>query len=70
MSAKKPKKHRYSVSATVIGSKHIGFFEAESEEEALRMAEEKNGGVSLCHSCERECEGAEIEELTAERIDA
>jgi hypothetical protein len=58
----------YSVNATVCGSKHLGIFRANSEEEAIEMAVESNGHVSLCHQCSGECEDPEITEITAEVI--
>ena len=62
-------KRMYSVSATVTGSKYIGEFEASSEEEARKMAEESDEMyISLCHQCSSECEDAEINEIFIERV--
>lgn len=58
----------FSVCAVIVESKFIGHFQAESEEQAIKMAG-KEADVSLCHHCSAECENAEIEELIAEEVD-
>lgn len=64
-----PKKKRWSVNASVVGSKHLGEFDADTEEEAIEMALNENGHISLCHQCDSECEDPQIDEVTAELID-
>ena len=59
---------KYSVNASVVGSKHLGVYEAENKEDAIRQAMDENGYVSLCHQCSSECEDAEIEDVSAEPI--
>jgi len=58
---------KYRAYAKVTGSKCLGEFEADSSEEAKRLAtESENCDVSLCWSCASECEDAEIEEVFVE----
>jgi hypothetical protein len=53
----------------VVGSKFLGVFEADTKEEAERMAEESDAaGICLCNECSEECEGATIENVEAEEI--
>jgi len=59
---------RFTVHATVVGGKYLGEYEADSEEQAIEMALEENGHVSLCHQCSGECEDAEITETNAELV--
>lgn len=59
---------KYSISASVVASKHIGEYEAETEEQAIEMAW-KDASVSVCHYCSRQIDEPEIEELHAEKID-
>lgn len=66
---KKPKLKRWSITATVVGGKHLGVYEAATAEEAIKKGIEKNGWVNLCHQCVGECENAEIENVTAEETD-
>ena len=63
MSAKK-----WSVSASVVGTKWIGDYDAETGEEAIKMAY-NDAHVSLCHACASECEDPAVEHLTAVRGD-
>lgn len=56
---------KFRVYASVVGSKYLGEFEAETKEEAIKMAE-ADACVSLCHQCDSECEDPEIDELFAE----
>ena len=59
---------RYAVYGLVTGTKFLGEFEAETMEKAIEMAGE-DAFVNLCHHCASECDGAEIHEFKAERID-
>lgn len=63
------KLRKYSVNATVIGGKHLGFYMAKSPKEAIEKALKKDGGVSLCRQCVRECENAELENVEAELVE-
>lgn len=55
---------KYHISAIVQGSKFIGEFEADSKEEAIKMAwEHENAEVNLCHQCSDDCEDANIAEM-------
>lgn len=67
--AKAKKLKRYMVTASVVGSKFIGYFEAESADAAIEQAG-KSGrcGVSLCHECSSEISDPEIDELFAEEV--
>lgn len=61
---------RYRVRGTVIGTKYLGEFEANSEEEAVELAlNSEEACVSLCHQCSGDCEDPEIHEANAELID-
>ena len=52
---------KYLVTGVVTGSKHLGTFEAESEEAAADMAlESGRASVNLCHQCSSECEDGQI----------
>jgi len=43
---------KYSVTILAHASKHLGVFEADTEEEAIAMAEaEGDDSMSLCHQC-------------------
>ncbi|WP_315729891.1 hypothetical protein [Bradyrhizobium sp. SZCCHNRI2010] len=59
----------YSVYGSVIGTKFIGRFRANSKDEAIRLAEKEGDcHVSLCHQCDGECEDGEVRELIAEEV--
>ena len=63
------KKKLYRVSATVVGSKYIGEFLAESAEAAEKMAwDHENSSICLCHQCSSECEDGTIEKMNVERV--
>lgn len=59
---------KYSVYGKVVATKYIGEFEADSEDEAIKMAEDE-AYVSVCHQCSSEVEDPEIDEIFAELID-
>lgn len=61
------KKKKWAVNASVVGSKHLGVFMANTKEEAIELAE-KEAGCFLCHQCESECQDAEIDKIYAEEI--
>jgi hypothetical protein len=59
-----PKFHVY---ATVKGTKYLGEFEAESEDDAIELAAASDkASVSLCHQCGPQCEDAQCDDFTAE----
>ena len=58
---------KFSVYASVTGTKYLGRFEANTKEGAIALAA-PDAFVSLCHQCDSECEDAEIHEMTAEKI--
>lgn len=59
---------KYRVYGVVSGSKYLGEFDAETEEQALEMASHSDECyVTLCHYCHSECEDAEITEMVAEK---
>lgn len=62
---------KYSVTGVVTGSKHLGVFEAASEEEAISMAfdSDEAGCVSLCHQCDGECEDPHIHTAVASKVE-
>ena len=58
---------KYSVYGAVKATKYIGTFEAESEEEAEKMAwDSDNAYVSLCWQCSEQAEDPEISEMIVE----
>jgi hypothetical protein len=57
---------KWRVYATVCGGKYLGEYEAETGEEAIEKGLDKNGYVSVCHQCSRECDSPEIDFCTAE----
>lgn len=60
---------KFRVSATVVGSKYIGEFEAETEEEALELAANSDEAwLNICHRCSSECEDAQCTEFFANKI--
>jgi hypothetical protein len=56
---------QFRVYGVVSGSKYLGVFEAETKEEAIKLATPE-ASVCLCHQCSEECEDAEIHEIIAE----
>jgi hypothetical protein len=57
---------KYSVHASVAGSKYLGVFEAENEEAAIELALRSDAAyIALCHQCAGECEDGEVTNLTA-----
>ncbi len=61
---------KYRAYGKVVGTKYLGEYEASSEEEAIKLAQEsENRAVCLCHYCNSECEDPEIEEIFVE-VDA
>ena len=59
---------KYRVSGVVSGSKLIGIFEAENEQEAKKMAQSsKHCIVALYSHCAEECDDAQITLLLAEK---
>jgi hypothetical protein len=60
---------KWQVTATVTGCKSLGEFEAETEEEAIALAEISEGVyISLCHQCADECSDAECTKFHADAI--
>jgi len=59
---------KFNVYGSVVGSKFIGTYEAKTRDEAIDKAS-RDAHVSLCHHCATECENAEVDELTAERVE-
>lgn len=58
---------KYRAYGRVVGSKYLGEFEADSPEEAKKLAEQSDEcHISLCWSCSDECEDPEIEEVYVE----
>lgn len=52
---------RYRVNGHVSGGKYLGVFEAETPEEAVKMAlESEEAWVSLCHQCAGQCEDPQV----------
>lgn len=60
---------KWDVYATVVGTKYLGEFEADTKEEAEQMAEKSNAAsISLCNQCSTECEDAVVESVEAEEV--
>lgn len=62
---------KYAVYGRVVASKYLGDYEADSEAEAIRMAEDSGemDGSLLCHYCASEIEEAAIDKCEAELVD-
>lgn len=61
---------RYRVVGTVIGSKYLGEFEADTPEEAVEKAlDSEECHVSVCHQCSDDISDPEIDEAFAELIE-
>jgi len=62
-------KKKFRVYGIVSGSKFLGVFEAETEQEAKDLgAESENTHISLCHQCSNECDDAQIHEYQADEV--
>lgn len=60
----------FRVNATVVGSKYLGEFEADTAEAAEEMALSSGAAsISLCHQCSHHCESPECSEVVAELAD-
>ena len=59
---------KWDVNATVVGSKYLGEFRANTKQEAIDKAVKANDWISLCHQCASECEDAEIQDVTASEV--
>lgn len=60
---------KYSVHATIVGSKFLGEFDAETAEEAERLAVQSDAArMCLCHQCSSQVDGLQVEEASAEII--
>jgi ferredoxin len=60
----------YRVVGSVVASKYLGEFEADSPEQAVEMALDSEAAcISLCHACADECSDAVIETATAEMVE-
>lgn len=60
---------KWHVTGSVHAGKYLGAFDADTGEEAIQKAMDKNGFVSVCHHCSAECSDPEIGEVTAESDD-
>lgn len=60
---------RWRVWGTVVGTKYLGEFEANTMDDAIDKAlESSEACVSMCHQCSGECEDPEIHEASADEI--
>lgn len=58
---------KYNVTATVVGSKYLGEFEADSPDEAAEMARNSTAAsIGFCHQCAEHCEDPEVTAVLAE----
>lgn len=56
----------WAVNGIVKGGKFLGYFKAETKEQAIELALNSDASnVSLCHECSGECEDGAIEEADA-----
>jgi len=61
---KKPVPGKYSVNASISGSKYLGTVDAESEEDAIQKGYDLDTAYcSLCHECSGECEDPHVDEI-------
>ncbi|MGO3930842.1 hypothetical protein [Rhodopseudomonas pseudopalustris] len=61
---------KWHVYGSVVATKYLGAFEAETAEEAERAAMATNGQVSVCHHCSGEVENPQIESCAVEADNA
>lgn len=60
---------KYSVYGVVKGSKYLGEFEADSEEEAVKKALNSEAAyINLCWQCSDNCEDPEVVSAEAEEV--
>ena len=58
---------KWNVYAIITGSKYLGEFEAETQEEAQdKAAESPDAYVSICHQCAKDIDDPQISEFQAE----
>lgn len=58
---------KFAVYGKVVGTKFLGLFEAESEEEVKnKVWASDRTHISLCHHCADECEDPEVSEIIVE----
>lgn len=61
---------KWRVYGKIVASKYLGEFEAETKEEAERLALESDAAmVCFCHACAKEARDAEIASADAEPAD-
>jgi hypothetical protein len=64
-----PKKIRkFSIMALIDASAHVGFYEAETPEQALEMARKDIPRPSICHQCSKELDVGDAYTLIAEEV--
>lgn len=66
------KKKKYHVYGMVSASVSLGEYEAESEEEAIQMAEDNQGAnwyPSVCHQCSRELDVGDVYKVEADEVE-
>ncbi|MEK3838670.1 hypothetical protein [Paenibacillus sp. FSL R7-0128] len=60
---------KFRIYGRVVATKYIGEFEADTKEQAERMAWDSDEAyVSVCHQCSKEVEDPEIRELEVEEV--
>jgi len=68
----KKKKRLWAVYGSIVGSKYLGEFEAETKEAAIQQAlNSAEASISLCHECSHEISDPTVDEehTTAESLD-
>jgi hypothetical protein len=61
---------KYLVYGKVVGTKYLGTFEAENEQEAIAKGLDGDDvSIILCHSCEDQVDGLEVEDGRAELVE-
>ena len=58
---------KFRVYGKVVGTKYLGTYEAKTKQDAIEQGVKKEGFISLCHHCSKECEDAEVTNITAEK---
>ena len=59
---------KWSITASVVGSKYVGEVEADTQEEAIEKGwKHPNAYCSVCHACSDDIEDPELQELFAEK---
>jgi hypothetical protein len=60
---------KYACYGKVVATKYLGEVEAENKTEALRLADDLDVSVSVCHQCAKDIDSPEIDEIFVEECE-